>query len=93
MTAYSQRLRPLGESYPASGRQDNEKLQILLVNDEISTPDVLGGALKFAGYSTYHVHTGRDALLRCRSERPQLILLYTTLPDVNGKDLIRELRQ
>ena len=93
MAAYSQSLRPLGEGYPASGRQNNEKLQILLVNDEISTPDVLGGALKFAGYSTYHVHTGRDALLRCRSERPQLILLYTSLPDVDGKDLIRELRQ
>lgn len=92
MATYCQGLRPAGEEYPTSGRPENEKLQILLVNDQISGPDILGGALKSAGYCVYRAFNGRDALLQCQSECAQLILLHLSSPELNGNGLIRQLR-
>jgi two-component system KDP operon response regulator KdpE len=93
MAAYFPGLRSLAADHPTSGRPENEKLRILLVDDKISAIDTFGGALKSAGYSVYHAHTGMDALLRCRSDRPHLILLYPSLPAVDGKEFIRHLRK
>jgi two-component system KDP operon response regulator KdpE len=93
MASYSQGLPSLGEDHPAPERPKNEKLRILLVNDGISALDILGSALKFSGYTINHVHTGRDALLRCRAERPQLVLLHPSLPDMDCNDFIRQLRK
>lgn len=93
MAAYCQGLRSLGEHHPASARPEIEKLRILLVDDKTSAIDTFGCALKSAGYSLCRAHTCGDALLRCRSDRPHLILLYPSLPDVEGKDLIRQLRK
>ena len=92
MAAYSQGLRSLAEFHSTSGRPESEKLRILLVDDKTSAIDTFGGPLKSVGYSLYHAHTGTDALLRCRSDRPHLILLYPSLPDLDGKDIIRQLR-
>jgi two-component system, OmpR family, KDP operon response regulator KdpE len=93
MAANSRGLLYLGEDYSTSGRPESEKLRILLVDDRTSAIDTFGGALKSAGYCLCHAHTGIDALLRCRSDRPHLILLYPSLPDVDGKELIRQLRK
>lgn len=93
MTPYSQSLQPLGENHTASERPEDEKLRILVASEQIPGLDSLDSTLKFAGYSIYHAYTGRDALLRCRSERPHLILLHRSLPDMNASDLIRELRK
>jgi two-component system KDP operon response regulator KdpE len=64
-----------------------------LVDDKTSAIDMFGGALRSAGYGLYHAHTGMDALAKCRLERPHLILLDPTLPDVEGTELIRQLRK
>jgi two-component system KDP operon response regulator KdpE len=93
MAAYCPGLRSLAERHPPIGRPESEKLRILLVDDKTSAIDTFGGVLKSAGYSLYHAHTGGDALMRCRADRPHLILLYPSLPDVEGKDLIRQLRK
>jgi len=93
MAAYSQDLLSLAEAHSRSGQPDNEKLRILLVDDKTPTIDAFGGILKSAGYSLHRAHTGEDALLRCRSDRPHLILLYPSLPDVEGQELIRQLRK
>jgi two-component system KDP operon response regulator KdpE len=93
MAANSQGLLSLGEVYATSGPPEHKRLRILLVDDKTSAIDTFGGALRSAGYSLCHAHTGTDALLRCRSDRPHLILLYPSLPDVDGKEVIRQLRK
>lgn len=93
MATYSQGFRPLREDHRTFGGPEDENARILVVKDEKSTLDILGGALKCAGYSIFHAYTCTDALLRCRSERPQLILLDLSAPDVDGKSIIREVRK
>ena len=93
MAAYSPGLRSLAEGRSASGWPECEKLRILLVDDKTSAIDTFGGALKSAGYSLCHADNGTEALLRCQSDRPHLILLYPSLPDVDGKEHIRQFRK
>jgi two-component system KDP operon response regulator KdpE len=62
------------------------------VEDEIPTLDSLSCELRFAGYSLYPASSGKDALWKYRSARPELILLDVSLPDMDGKNLLRRLR-
>jgi two-component system KDP operon response regulator KdpE len=72
---------------------ENERLRILLVDDENATLEVLGVALRSAGYSLFSASTGEDALRQYQSTRPELILVDLFLPDMDGKDLLKRLRK
>jgi len=45
------------------------------------------------GYAVLRAYTGKQALERCRSARPDIIILDTDLPDVDGLDVCRTLRE
>jgi len=45
------------------------------------------------GYAVLRAYTGKQALERCRSARPDIIILDTDLPDVDGLDVCRQLRE
>jgi two-component system, OmpR family, KDP operon response regulator KdpE len=92
MAAYSQGLRPLSQDTFVCEHTKNERLRILLVDDENSMLDTLSASLKSAGYSLYPASTGEDALRKYQSAHPELILLDLFLPDMDGKDLLRRLR-
>ena len=67
-------------------------IKILVVDDE---PDVLLGTsriLKKAGYSVIEVETGEAALLSAREHLPDLILLDMVLPDIDGNEVCRILK-
>lgn len=78
-----------------SRRNETEKegLRILLVDDEKSMQDILSVTLRPAGYSLYPVGTGEEALQKFPSVRPDLILLDLFLPDTDGKQVLRRLRE
>ncbi len=67
--------------------------RILLVDDEESIQQTLGLVLPTAGYTVYPVRNGNEALRRVQSIRPDLILLDLGLPDMDGKQIIRHLRE
>ena len=67
--------------------------RVLLVDDEESIQQTLGVVLPTAGYTVYQVRNGEEALRRVQSVRPDLILLDLGLPDMDGKEVIRELRE
>ncbi len=67
--------------------------RILLVDDEESIQQTLGVVLPTAGYTVYPVRNGKEALRRVQSVRPDLILLDLGLPDMDGKQVIRHLRE
>lgn len=92
MAAFSSGLRPVSEHTFACDHAENERLRILLVDDENSTLNILSDALKSAGYNLYPASSGEDALRKYQSARPELILLDLFLPDMDGKDLLRRLR-
>lgn len=67
--------------------------RILLVDDEEPVRQVLDVALRPAGYAMYQVGNGKEALRSFPLIRPDLVLLDLDLPDIDGKEIIRCLRE
>ncbi len=65
---------------------------ILLVEDDLSITNALERALKRQGYSVNTVASGRAALLAIETDRPDLVVLDLGLPDMDGLDVLRQLR-
>ncbi len=66
---------------------------VLVVEDETSIASFVALYLKNAGYRIQTAGTGRDALERVAAEKPSLIVLDLMLPDVDGLEVCRRIRQ
>ena len=66
--------------------------KILIVDDEPFNLDLLEQELTDRGYSIERAGDGAEALGKFESFRPDLILLDYQMPDMNGVDVLRELR-
>jgi two-component system alkaline phosphatase synthesis response regulator PhoP len=66
---------------------------ILIVDDEVKIVQVARDYLEHAGFSVLAAYDGKSALASARSARPDLIVLDLGLPDVDGLDVTRKLRQ
>jgi two-component system KDP operon response regulator KdpE len=67
--------------------------RVLLVDDEESIQRALSAVLPAAGYTVYQARNGKEALRKVQSVRPDLVLLDLGLPDMDGKEVIRHLRE
>jgi DNA-binding response OmpR family regulator len=65
---------------------------ILVVDDEPTLRETLVDALESDGYRVVSAADGREALLRFRAERPDLILLDLMLPELSGVEVCRIIR-
>ena len=66
---------------------------ILLVDDEVSIQRAMAPLLRSRGYTVAVAGTGRDALHLFESERPQLVILDLGLPEMDGTEVCRKLRE
>ena len=66
---------------------------ILLVEDEKSIASFVAMYLKNAGYAVRVAGTGADALAGAAADPPSLIVLDLMLPDIDGIDVCRRIRQ
>jgi two-component system, OmpR family, KDP operon response regulator KdpE len=66
--------------------------RVLIVEDEPALLRALRINLRARGYDVGTVATGRDALAEARRRPPDVVLLDLGLPDLEGGDVIRELR-
>jgi DNA-binding NtrC family response regulator len=66
--------------------------KILIVDDEPFNLDLLEQELTDRGYSIERAGNGAEALKKFESFRPDLILLDYQMPDMNGIDVLKELR-
>jgi len=67
--------------------------RILVVDDEPFITDLLSAALRFEGFSVDVASTGAEALAKTRAERPDLVMLDIMLPDLEGIEVCRRLRE
>jgi two-component system KDP operon response regulator KdpE len=67
--------------------------QILVVDDEQQIRRFLHPALEHAGYSVLEADGGRAALQQASTRAPELVLLDLGLPDMDGLDVLRQLRE
>ena len=68
------------------------KISILLVDDEPNICGFITAALASHDYKIPLAHTGKDALSIITSLCPDLILLDLGLPDIDGMEIIRQVR-
>lgn len=69
------------------------KKVILIIEDEKGIIDLLSAILSADGYKPLHTMNGKDALLMRQNHNPDLILLDLGLPDMDGMDVLREIRE
>jgi len=67
-------------------------MQILLVEDEIETAEIVADYLRPADYSVELSHTGANVVEMVRSSPPNLILLDIMLPEKDGITICKEIR-
>jgi len=72
---------------------NNGNATILVVDDEPSIVDAVSTALRYEGFEVVEAQTGRDALSAATRAEPDLIVLDWMLPDVDGLEVGRRLRE
>jgi len=70
----------------------NIKEKILVVEDEKSIAHFIATVLNNNGYEAMRARTGQEALSMVSSHCPDLIILDLGLPDMDGMDLLRQIR-
>jgi two-component system, OmpR family, response regulator len=71
---------------------DTAKTRILVVDDEPNITDLVGTALRYEGFDVEVAATGRSALVKGQTFRPELMVLDVMLPDLDGFEVCRRLR-
>jgi two-component system OmpR family response regulator len=66
--------------------------QILVVDDEPSIVDAVSTALRYEGFEVREATNGRDALTAVTTAEPDLIVLDWMLPDLEGIEVGKRLR-
>jgi two-component system OmpR family response regulator len=66
---------------------------ILVVDDEASIVDAVSTALRYEGFEVVEAQSGREALAAAARAEPALIVLDWMLPDVDGLEVGRRLRE
>ena len=66
---------------------------ILVVDDEPSIVDAVATALRYEGFEVREATNGRAALSTAQESPPDLIVLDVMLPDLDGLEVTRRLRQ
>lgn len=67
--------------------------RILIIEDEKNLNKILQDYLRHNGFEIVSAFTGKEALFLWQREAPDLILLDLNLPDMDGLDLLREIRK
>ena len=70
-----------------------EKIKILIVDDDIHIAELISIYLAKEGYETKEVYGGRKALDVFSKFSPHLVLLDIMLPEIDGYQVCREIRQ
>ncbi len=72
---------------------NNRNKLILVIEDETGIADTITYSLETEGFSTHRTATGLEGLMAVKEKDPVLIVLDVGLPDINGFDLIRKIRE
>ncbi len=66
---------------------------VLVVEDEPEIAELLEDYLRGSGYRTERARDGKEALTLFRAARPDLILLDIALPELDGTEVLKRVRQ
>jgi DNA-binding response OmpR family regulator len=75
------------------GSNGHSRGHVLVVDDEPTIAEVVARYLERAGYETAVAGTGSAALTQAAGQRPDVVVLDLMLPDIDGLEVMRRLRQ
>jgi two-component system KDP operon response regulator KdpE len=73
-------------------RTEQQTRLILVVEDDNDTAKFVSDLLQTSGYTAVTVESGEGALSEIANTQPDLVLLDMKLPDMNGMDVLRQVR-
>ncbi|MEV0325721.1 response regulator transcription factor [Micromonospora echinospora] len=74
-------------------RPDGGPVRVLVVDDEPTLTDLLAMALRYEGWQVATAGNGMAALSSARQVRPDVVVLDVMLPDLDGFQVLRRLRE
>jgi two-component system, OmpR family, response regulator len=78
---------------PAGPPPGDAAVRVLVVDDEPSLAELLSSVLRFEGWEVQTAADGQGAIRAARVFRPDAVVLDVMLPDLDGLDVLRRLRQ
>ena len=88
-------VRPTAQPQPPAtpGTQQPPSRRILIVDDNEDSANSLATLLKVTGHETFTAYEGTAALAAAEKHHPDLILLDIGLPNLNGYEVCRRIRE
>src|SRR5262245_40854607 len=88
----------LGAAWGAVATQERHsetstRPQLLVVEDDPNIVELLSASLRFNGFDVTAFSTGTQALAAARKVAPDLVILDVMLPDLDGFEVIRRMRE
>ena len=74
-------------------RLDGSPIRVLVVDDEPSLAELLASVLRYEGWEIQTAGDGASAVRTAREFRPDAIVLDIMLPDFDGLEVLRRVRQ
>jgi PAS domain S-box-containing protein len=81
-----------GSSAEAGKEESRSGVQVLVIDDDLNTRDLLARSLAREGYSSAVAASGDEGLRLARELRPQLIILDVLMPDMDGWSVLASLK-
>ncbi|HAH20186.1 MAG: hypothetical protein A2Y00_10400 [Omnitrophica WOR_2 bacterium GWF2_43_52] len=75
------------------GKKGFDMAKILIVEDEELACEAITAFLEKRGYETAVALTGKDGLAAYPRENPDLVLLDLGLPDMDGREILKEIKE
>lgn len=82
----------MNEAYALTGRETQSSLKVLVIDDEESIVDLIKLGLKYEGFQVEAAFDGPEGLAAAQRIDPDLIILDSILPGVDGLEVLRQLR-
>ena len=68
-------------------------LRVLVVDDDVDSAEMMAMLLRLMGHETFVANTGEDAVASTAEQQPHVLLLDISLPDINGYEVARRIRE
>lgn len=72
---------------------DEPKTTLLIVEDDLDIADMLSAYFQVQGYAVLTSNWGEDGVRSCLAAMPDLVILDIRLPDIDGFEVARQLRE
>jgi len=69
------------------------KKRILVVDDERVIVEIVEEELTANGYEVFTAFTGEEGLRKCKSLKPDIVLLDIMMPDIDGSSVAEEMKE